>query len=451
MGWAKDNSRVVCVPFAVRTPENYYVHLFSENHVRELSEAPEDKLSLHALSKDMFQPKYTMDGLAVEDRMSANGSLHSRVLRVVLRSCLGQLHDSLDRLISKTATQLFKAGKKTSDGWTEVSSFAWAKGIIAAANSHAFFGETLSSDPEFLKAALDYPEDLFKTAEVLRLVPSFLAPIIAPILMRQHRASRILVEHLTPVVEERLQKSHSSDISAHDKPIDCIQFFVDANSKKNTWSARKIIQVILGVWFAALHQPALSLTYLLDDLCNYPEYVELLREELETHDVTGDNLENLALLDSFLKESARLHPSDSISVRRKVLQPFSLTDGTSLQVGDVACVPLQAILQDPSNYPDSMRFDGFRFVDQTSDGNTERFTDATSTYPLWGLGKRGCPGRYFAARILKIVLAHILINYDIKMDEGSSNKTRTFSWRSAIVPKATSSLLFRKKCEIAQG
>ena len=43
-------------PFAVRTPENYYVHLSSENHVRELIEAPEDKLSLHALSKDVRHP-----------------------------------------------------------------------------------------------------------------------------------------------------------------------------------------------------------------------------------------------------------------------------------------------------------------------------------------------------------------------------------------------------------
>ena len=337
----------------------------------------------------MFQPKYTMNGLAVEDRMSANGSLHSRVLRVILRSQLGHLQPSLFHVVCNSSAHLFEAGRKLPNGWTELQSFSLAKNIIAAANSQAFFGESLSAIPQFLEAALDYPEDLFKTAELLRLMPSIIAPVVAPILMRQHRASKVLVEYLTPVVKLRLKQSQSDHPFPGPKPLDCIQFFVDANLQKDTWSAHKLIQVILGIWFAALHQPALSLTYALDDLCNYPQYIELLRDELKTCNVTEEKLESLPLLDSFLKESARLHPSDSISVRRKVLQPFTFSDGTTLSVGDVACVPLQAIMRDPSNYPDSLRFDGFRFLDKHQIGNINRFTDTSPTYPLWGLGKRG--------------------------------------------------------------
>ncbi|KAL2047513.1 hypothetical protein ABVK25_011442 [Lepraria finkii] len=312
------------VPYAVRTPENYYVHLSSERHIQELIEAPEDKLSLHALSKDMFQPKHTMNGLAVEDRMSANGNLHSRVLRVVLRSHLGHLQPSLYSVICNSSTHGFETGRKLPNAWTELQSFSMAKEIIAAANSLVFFGESLSGDPQFVKAALDYPDDLFKTAEVLRLMPSVLAPIAAPILMRQHQASKVLVEHLEPVVEQRLEQSKSIDGFLGPKPLDCIQFFIDASLQKDTWSAHKIIQVILGIWFASVHEPALSLTYALDDLCTYPEYVDLLRKELSTCNVIEDDLDTLPLLDSFLKESARLHSSDSISIRRKVLQPYKV-------------------------------------------------------------------------------------------------------------------------------
>ena len=336
----------------------------------------------------MFQPRYTMDGLSVEDSMSANGSLHSRVLRITLRSHLRYLQPSLSRVIHDSSTRLLAAGGKLPDGWTQLQSFTMAKEIVAAACSHAFFGESLSDDPHFVQAALEYPEDLFKTAEVLRLLPSIIAPIVAPILMRQHRASRVLVEHLTPVVKSRLEQSKLSSGFPKAKPVDCIQFFIDANLQKDTWSAHKLIQVILGIWFASVHQPALSLAYALDDLCRYPGYVDLLREELRSCDLTDENIEDLPLLDGFLKESARLHPSDSISVRRKVLQPFRFSDGTSLSVGDVACLPLQAIMRDSSNYPDSMRFDAFRFVNKNGAGNTSRFTDTSSTYPLWGLGKR---------------------------------------------------------------
>ena len=48
-----DDAKRGKVPCAIRTPEAYYVHLSSENHIKELIEAPEEQLSLHALSKDV--------------------------------------------------------------------------------------------------------------------------------------------------------------------------------------------------------------------------------------------------------------------------------------------------------------------------------------------------------------------------------------------------------------
>jgi cytochrome P450 len=148
------------------------------------------------------------------------------------------------------------------------------------------------------------------------------------------------------------------------------------------------VQVILGICFASVHQPALSLVYALDDISTYPRYSELLRQEVEECLANDEDLDSSPLLDSFLKESARLHPSDSISVRRKALQPYKFADGTCLSKGDVACVPLQALMRDESLYPDSLKFDAFRFFDQCGNGKTARFTDSTPAYPLWGLGKR---------------------------------------------------------------
>lgn len=337
----------------------------------------------------MFQPKYTMNGLEVEDRMSANGNLHSRVLGVVLRSNLNDLESSLDAIVANAMTKEFLDGKKLRDGWTEVPSFLMAKRVITAANSRVFFGEQLSGNSEFLKAALEYPEDLLKAAEILRLIPSAFAPFLSPFLMRQYQASKILVRYLIPVVESRLKRRTSGHtFESHAKPVDCIEFFVDANSVKESWSAQKIVQVILGIWFASVHQPAISLVYALDDLCNYPKYAELLRNGIETCHSIGESLDSLPILDSFLKESARLHPSDSISVRRKAVRPWRFTDGTYLSEGDVACVPLQAIMRDPKLYSDSLKFDAFRFVDGTGTGNLGRFTDTNFRFPLWGLGKR---------------------------------------------------------------
>ena len=335
----------------------------------------------------MFLPELTMNGLAVEDSMVANGNLHSRVLRVMLSSHLGELQPSLRRNISKTLENQVSMAEESSSGWKRLPIFSMAKSVIASANSLVFFGEDLSKNHEFVKAALDYPEDLLRSAEILRLLPSALRPFIAPLLMGQHQASKILVRHLIPLVEERQRRKYSGD-KIIEPPLDCIQFFVDASSRKDAWTPQKIVQVLLGIWFASVHQPALSLVYALDDQCALPEHAKSLREAVEDCDSHGGDLDKLSLLDSFLKESARVHPSDSISVRRKVLEPYMFADGTTLLKGDVACVPLQAIMRDSSLYPESLKFDLYRFVSESGNDNVARFTDSSASYPLWGLGKR---------------------------------------------------------------
>lgn len=199
------------------------------------------------------------------------------------------------------------------------------------------------------------------------------------------------------------------------------------------------MQVVLGIWFAAVHQPATSLAYALSDIRQHSEYKDTLEKELGDGSTDGKDLDGMPLLDGFLKESARLCPSDSISCRRKVLRPYTLRDGTFLDTGDVACVPMQSIMLDPELYPDASTFDPYRFINKEDMSKSTRFTDSNSQFPLWGLwetcmvssnifGKpRYCskteidlflnrPGRYYASRALKIIIAHLIQYYDIKTD-----------------------------------
>ena len=400
-------------PYGLSTPEALYVHFTSESHIRELVDAPEEYLSLHALSKDvwpldvealvskcsltalqMFLPKLTMNGLEVQDTMSANGSLHSRVLSKVLRSHLDQLQPSLTRAVSVNIESQVQKASKMSDDWVRLPTFSMAKSVICTANCQAFFGPSLTSNKEFFQAASEYPEDLLKTAEILRLLPPLLRPLLAPVLMRQHQASLTILRHLIPEIQRRMRQKLDREMERpQQEQVDCLQFFIDAtSSQKEAWSPLRLVQAILGIWFASVHQPALSLVYALEHLCVYPEAAARLRDELENDLHPNSNIDKLPLLDSFLKESSRLHPSDSISVRRKVLKPYMFSDGTCLNRGDVACVPLQAITWEEGLYPQSMDFDILRFVHKDRHGHllssATRFTDSTATYPLWGLGKR---------------------------------------------------------------
>ncbi|OJD29368.1 cytochrome p450 [Diplodia corticola] len=430
--------------FSLATPETTYIHVSSSTHIKELISAPWDVLSLHALSKELLQPKYTMDGLVVEDGMSANGTVHLRVLGVKLRNHLNELHSQLQAIVHQSLSREISDGIQKQDGWVELPLFQLAKKVIATANSSTFFGVDVARDATFVEAALQYPEELFTSAEILRLIPKWTVPMVAPILRWKNKASELMVERLRPLIEQRMEDfAKDPHGSQH---VDCLYFFVEASRTKNPWSAQKILQVILGVWFASVHQPALALVYALDDLCRHPKYMDLLRQDLQrlAAGEPSSAIEKIPLLDSFLKESARLHPSEAISVRRQAIKPFTFSDGTAVRAGEVACVPLNAIMRDTQRYQDGLTFDGMRFVEQSKVSKAEGFCSSTADYPLWGLGNHTCPGRFYAARILKIAVAQIVLEYDIKMADGQED-SRYFNWRCSTIPHAKTTMLFRKR------
>ncbi|KAL8704583.1 MAG: hypothetical protein Q9201_002275 [Fulgogasparrea decipioides] len=284
-----------------------------------------------------------MNGLGVHDGMRANGSVHNRVLRVLLRSNLTLLQPLLQDAVRMSFTKEMASGAAMKHGeavprvrddlatahqlgWIKLQTFAMAKNIVVQVNSTAFFGVGLSRDPLFLEAALRYPQDVFVASEALRFVPTFMASYVlylstilhriklkpgrkvASLITRQGEAAETLVRYLTPVVNARLHTREQSKSLGQHKPLDCIQWIVDTMPRKQPWSAEKIVQVVLGLWFASVHQLAMSVVYGLYDLCKYPDYVAALRDELT---VQEGRVENLVLMDSFLKESARMCPSDS--------------------------------------------------------------------------------------------------------------------------------------------
>lgn len=334
----------------------------------------------------MLQPKYTMDGLVVEDGMHSNGIVHLRVLGVMLKNSLNELHSRLQMIVSETLSSEVSNHTQKHDGWTEIPLFQIAKKIMARANSATFFGDEIAHDQTFVDAALEFPEELFTSAEILRLIPKWAVPVVGPILRWRNRSSDLMIERLRPLVEHRME-NFAKD-SGNEQHVDCLEFFIEASRLRKPWSAQKILQVILGVWFASVHQPALALVYALDDLCRHPEYVDLLRQDLEevAAGQAGPKIESIPLLDSFLKESARLHPSEAISVRRLAVRPFQFSDGTVIEAGQVACVPLNAIMRDAQRYQNSLTFDGGRFVGQMEANRVKAFCSTSTDYPLWGLG-----------------------------------------------------------------
>lgn len=105
---------------------------------------------------------------------------------------------------------------------------------------------------------------------------------------------------------------------------------MDTSPKKNPWSAQRIVFELMAIWFGSVHAMSTvriritqsydhantmsqTATFAIQDLCIHPEYVAPIRRELESEAYADfeKNARGLPLLDSFVKESARLTPVES--------------------------------------------------------------------------------------------------------------------------------------------
>jgi len=204
----------------------------------------------------------------------------------------------------------------------------------------------------------------------------------------------------------------------------------------------------MAIWFAALHPISVTIIYALEDLCLHPEYLEPIREEIRTqYSDYESTTRGLPLLDSFIKESARLSPVESQSCRRRAIAPFALSDGTKLSVGDWACTPVTSMMQDAKWYPSPLQFSGFRFAPPElvaslgaekldaapRQEKPSKLVEGDSTFYMWGVeGKQGCPGRYYAQALAKVIISHLVEEYDFKLVDPTA--PRWWTWRTTRVP-----------------
>ncbi|KAF7926271.1 uncharacterized protein EAE98_006566 [Botrytis deweyae] len=216
--------------------------------------------------------------------------------------------------------------------------------LTVLANSLAFFGEEL---------------------ETARLLPSWLARPIEQLLAEMLSSHRTIFDTLLPVAEQRLLEKHLEKMGQTiPRHHDCIQWIMETVPKKNPWTGQRIVHELMAIWFGSAHALSTTISFAIHDLCLHPEYVDPLREEIEgpgyaLFEQTAQGLP----LDSFIKELARLTtPLLKVSTRRHALQPFTLSDGTRVEIGDWACTPVQAMMQDPKEYPEPLQSRGFRFV-----------------------------------------------------------------------------------------
>jgi cytochrome P450 len=106
---------------------------------------------------------------------------------------------------------------------------------------------------------------------------------------------------------------------------------------------------------------------------------------------------------------------------------MKLSLGPELPAGTNICVDAHHINFSPQLWERPERFDGLRhYRARQKQGNEMRFKFANlgPESPGWGDGSQACPGRIFADNTIKIILTHLLLNYNFKLIPGQGKPQR---------------------------
>ncbi|KAJ6567199.1 cytochrome P450 [Mycena vulgaris] len=410
--------------FRVPGVDRWNVMVSGRTLMEEVANAPESELSFYKSINEFLQTGYTM-GWGIE-----KDPYHAGVVRTSMTRNLGTLFPEVrDEIVAAFDDLLPLHGK----GWMTVPAFDTMMQIVCRTSNR-----TLCRDPDFIQLNVEYAMDVIIAGQLINMLPT-IGPLLSPRERILHRASK----HLTPVVAERFAMEAELGEKHADRPNDLITWLMDsAQGEERTVPA--LVQRVL-----------FTFTHVLYDLAAYPHHVQGLRDEVESvvqkEGWTRVSLSKMHKVDSFLSESQRFHGIGTLSLGRKVVKRdgFTFSNGVTLPYGTYLHSPMWSVHHNPAIYPEPEVFDGFRFSAlRTGEEGSAQFQVITTSldYLPFGHGRHACPGRFFAAMELKAMLAHLVVNYDVKfVDDGPRPANQYMA--SACLPDSSAKVMIRKREE----
>ena len=255
-------------------------------------------------------------------------------------------------------------------------------------------------------------------------------------------------KYLIPLIKERLKLMATKPES---EPNDFISWLTrevadvpDAGER----TPERISLRIMTLNFAAIHTSTFTATNIIFDLFSAPPqegYVAGIREEI-THLLKENNgvwdknvLAKMVKTDSAIRESLRISTFMSHGMDRMIVAPKGVTmnNGMHLPQGTRLGTATYSIHHDDSVYDHALTYDAFRFsraretalenghgaanggaskedLAKVLESKNLSTVTTSDTFLSFGHGRHACPGRFFAAMEMKLLVGYIVMNYDVE-------------------------------------
>ncbi|KAG2005586.1 cytochrome P450 [Coprinopsis cinerea AmutBmut pab1-1] len=448
-GYDKYKGTAFKIP-TLMTPNRWLIVLTGSSMIEDVRKcSTERELSFMDALYEILQKNYVTTSLA--DKTWEN-TYNTGVIRgPMTRAFPSQMADLKDEVES-----CFREMVPRTKEWTPVQAQKTMVSTICRTTNRLFVGLPLCRDPEYCRIQESLTIHMFTVSSLLGLIPEFMRSFVGRILSKFPSNHAKVTKMVYPLFNERMEMDEKHGRKWEGRPNDMISWLLDAVPEEGSF--KTVEDMTMRIIFAnmgAIHTTSITVTNALFDLAARPEYAAPLREEIEEAveemGWSKEAMDRLHKLDSFLKESTRLAGIVCFGMHRKARNDYTFSNGVVVPKGFRTAIASVATYLDPDVYEDPDTFDGFRFVKNKEGSNGDSARDyqgmvsLNPSYLIFGGGRPACPGRYLAVNEAKLVLAHVLLNYDIKLPNDRTTPPEPF-WigeSRAMDPKAE--ILFRRR------
>ncbi|KAF2442776.1 cytochrome P450 [Karstenula rhodostoma CBS 690.94] len=348
--------------------------------------------------------------------------------------------------------------------------------IIPKITNRMLVGESVCRNPDFLKNMMGFTTDVVLGLILFPMLPRALHPIIGPIysLGAKYHYWRTR-KYTLPIIKKRLEDFRKKDAgdptyAEWKAPNDFITWTIRTamdEGRNDELQPSRIAIRICPLNFASIHTTAITAhSALIDILSADPSVVEALREEAtriyneDGKQWTKNGLSRMYKLDSAIRESQR-HSTMAMSlISKKVIAKEGITspEGIHYPYGCLLSCAWLPVAHDDELYGKEDAYDAFRFsrdreqfesMSENEKVNVDvlklRQSGMVTTSPAhqaFGHGRHACPGRFFVAHELKIMFAHLFMNYELKPI--TERPVTNWVGRTSIPPKVDIEIRKRK-------
>ncbi|GAB7355372.1 hypothetical protein MBLNU459_g5896t1 [Dothideomycetes sp. NU459] len=329
-----------------------------------------------------------------------------------------------------------------------------------------------------------FATDVIVGITLLGFVPRVLMPIFGPLITLPNRYHYWQSAKFTkPLIDQRkadMDRAARDPDFEWEEPNDYISWHLrlaQAENKTIEQDTDMVSRFLMPINFAAIHTTVFTITNTLFDLLSSDPalgYFDGIRDEVERVYAeekgvwSKASLARLHRADSAIRESMRVSNFMTRGVLRMVVTPHGIVnpdEGWTARQNTLIGTDIHSVHHDPDIYPDPNTYDAFRFSrprEQFRPTGDERLDQAESlrlkqtglittgeTFLPFGHGRHACPGRFFVSHELKMLLAYMVMNYDVQ--HIPSRPQNVWFGQTVVPPQKATIRVRRREGTVAKG